>query len=110
MSGSIDMIVFPEAFRRIGEKVKLEVPVLVKAGVRIEEGANPKITAAEILPLEEAKVPVPRAIRIRVVVDTAGGTTADGLHHLFTERKGEAKVLVAIEREGDCKGGMEADG
>src|SRR5213595_604096 len=33
MSGSIDMIVFPEAFKRIGEKVKLEVPVLVKAGV-----------------------------------------------------------------------------
>ncbi|HKV82612.1 MAG TPA: DNA polymerase III subunit alpha, partial [Candidatus Sulfotelmatobacter sp.] len=31
MSGSIDMIVFPEAFKRIGEKVKLEVPVLVKA-------------------------------------------------------------------------------
>ena len=44
MSGSIDMIVFPEAYKRIGEKVKLEVPVLVKAGVRIEEGANPKIT------------------------------------------------------------------
>ena len=61
MSGSIDMIVFPEAYKRIGDKVKLEVPVLVKAGVRIEEGANPKITAAEIQPLEEAKVPAARA-------------------------------------------------
>ena len=110
ISGSIDMIVFPEAFRRIGEKVKLEVPVLVKAGVRIEEGANPKITAAEILPLEEAKVPVPRAIRIRVVVDTAGETTVDELHHLFTERKGEAKVLFDIERQGDFMVVMEADG
>ena len=49
MSGSIDMIVFPEAYKRIGEKVKLEVPVLVKAGIRIEEGANPKITASEIM-------------------------------------------------------------
>jgi DNA polymerase III subunit alpha len=56
MSGSIDMIVFPEAYKRLGEKVKLEVPVLVRAGVRIEEGANPKITAAEIMPLEDAKV------------------------------------------------------
>ena len=69
MSGSIDMIVFPEAFKRIGEKVKLEVPVLVKAGVRIEEGTNPKITAAEIQPLEEAKVPLPRAIRIRIPLE-----------------------------------------
>ncbi|MGC2793180.1 MAG: DNA polymerase III subunit alpha, partial [Candidatus Sulfotelmatobacter sp.] len=46
MSGSIDMIVFPEAYKRLGDKVKLEVPVLVRAGVRIEEGTNPKITAA----------------------------------------------------------------
>ena len=71
MSGSIDMIVFPEAYKRIGEKVKLEVPVLVKAGVRIEEGANPKITAAEIKPLEEAKVPLPRAIRIRIPLESS---------------------------------------
>ena len=71
MSGSIDMIVFPEAYKRIGDKVKLEVPVLVKAGVRIEEGANPKITAAEIQPLEEAKVPLPRAIRIRIPLETS---------------------------------------
>ena len=34
--------------------------MLVKAGVRIEEGANPKITAADIMPLEDAKVPLPR--------------------------------------------------
>ena len=61
MSGSIDMIVFPEAYKRLQDKVKLEVPVLVRAGVRIEEGANPKITAAEIMPLEDAKVPLPRA-------------------------------------------------
>src|SRR5436853_3686488 len=101
MSGSIDMIVFPEAFKRIGEKVKLEVPVLVKAGVRIEEGANPKITAAEIMPLEEAKVPLPRALRIRVMVDTAGETTIDELHHLFTERKGDDKVLFDMERKGE---------
>jgi len=110
MSGTIDMIVFPEAFKRIGEKVKLEVPVLVKAGVRIEEGANPKITAAEIMPLEEAKVPLPRALRIRVMVDTAGESTIDDLHALFLERKGEAKVLFDIERQGDFMVVMEADG
>jgi len=109
MSGSIDMIVFPEAFKRIGEKVKLEVPVLVKAGVRIEEGANPKITAAEIMPLEDAKVPLPRAIRIRVT-DSAGESTVDDLHALFSERKGEAKVLFDIERQGDFMVVMEADG
>ena len=55
------MIVFPEAYRRLQEKVKLEVPVLVKAGVRIEEGANPKMTVADISPLEDVKVPLPQS-------------------------------------------------
>jgi len=110
MSGSIDMIVFPEAFKRIGEKVKLEVPVLVKAGVRIEEGANPKITAAEIMPLEDAKVPLPRAIRVRIPLESSGETTIDSLHSLFLERKGEAKVLFDIERQGDFMVVMEAEG
>jgi DNA polymerase III subunit alpha len=108
MSGSIDMIVFPEAFKRIGEKVKLEVPVLVKAGVRIEEGANPKITGAEIIPLEEAKIPLPQALRIRI--QSSDETIVDQLHALFTERKGTAQVLFDVERDGDFMAVMEAPG
>jgi DNA polymerase-3 subunit alpha len=110
MAGSIDMIVFPEAYKRLGEKVKLEVPVLVKAGVRIEEGANPKITAAEIMPLEEAKVALPRAIRIRVPLETSGENTVDDLHQLFLVSKGEAKVLFDVERKNDFMVVMEAEG
>jgi DNA polymerase III subunit alpha len=110
MFGSVDMIVFPEAYKRLQEKVKLEVPVLVRAGVRIEEGANPKITAAEITPLEDAKVPLPRAIRIRVPLENAGENTVDDLHSLFLDRKGEAKVLFDVERQGDFMVVMEAQG
>jgi DNA polymerase-3 subunit alpha len=110
MSGSIDMIVFPEAYKRLADKVKLEVPVLVRAGIRIEEGTNPKITAAEIMPLEEAKVPLPRAIRIRVPLETSAEGTIDDLHALFSERKGEARVLFDVERSGDFMVVMEAEG
>jgi DNA polymerase III subunit alpha len=110
MSGSIDLIVFPRDYKRIGDKVKLEVPVLVRAGVRIEEGANPKITAAEIMPLEDAKVPLPRAIRIRIPLETSGENTVDTLHSLFVERKGEAKVLFDVERQNDFMVVMEAQG
>jgi DNA polymerase-3 subunit alpha len=110
MSGSIEMVVFPEAYKRLGDKVKLEVPVLIKAGVRVEEGANPKITVAEIIPLEDAKVPLPRAIRIRIPLETSRENTVDELHALFLERKGEAKVLFDVERQGDFMVVMEADG
>jgi len=110
MSGSIDMIVFPEAYKKLQDKVKLEVPVLVKAGVRIEEGANPKITAAEISALEDVKVPLPKALRIRLPLETAGASAVDDLHALFVERKGDARVLFDVERQGDFMVVMEAEG
>ena len=44
------------------------------------------------------------------MVDTAGENTIDDLHALFQERKGEAKVLFDIERQGDFMVVMEADG
>ncbi|MGH9524760.1 MAG: DNA polymerase III subunit alpha, partial [Terriglobales bacterium] len=65
MEGTVDMIVFPEAYRRLGEKVKVEVPVLVKCGVRVEEGSNPKIMISEITPLEDAKPKLARSLRIK---------------------------------------------
>jgi DNA polymerase-3 subunit alpha len=110
MLGSVEMLVFPEAYRKLQEKVKLEVPVLIRGGVRIEEGANPKLTVNEIQPLEDAKVPLPRSLRIRIPLETSNEATVDALHTLFSERKGEAKVLFDVERQGDFMVVMEAEG
>jgi DNA polymerase-3 subunit alpha len=110
MTGSVDMLVFPEAYRKLQDKIKLEVPVLIRGGVRIEEGANPKLTVNDIVPLEDVKVPLPRSLRIRVPLETASESTVDALHHLCSERKGEAKVLFDVERQGDFMVVMEAEG
>jgi DNA polymerase-3 subunit alpha len=110
MAGSVEMLVFPEAFRRLQDKVKLEVPVLVWGGLRIEEGANPKLTVNDIISLEDAKVPLPRALRIRVPLETASESTVDALHALCAQQQGEAKVLFDVERPGDFMVVMEAEG
>jgi len=110
MLGTVEMIVFPDAYRKLGDKVKLEVPVLVRGGLRVEEGANPKLMVNDIQPLEEAKVPLPRSLRIRIPAETANESTVDDLHLLFAQRKGEAKVLFDVEREDDFMVVMEAEG
>ena len=110
MHGKVELLVFPEAYRKLAEKVKLEIPVLIRGGVRIEEGANPKVTANDIIPLDEAKVPLPKALRIRIPLGNATDGTVDALHTLFHERKGEAKVLFDLERDGDFMVVMEAEG
>jgi DNA polymerase-3 subunit alpha len=110
LAGSIEMLVFPDAYRKLQDKVKIDVPVLIRGGVRIEEGANPKLTVNDITPLEEAKVPLPRSLRIRIPLDKASETIVDDLHLLFSQRKGDAKVLFDVEREGDFMVVMEASG
>ena len=110
LHGKIELLVFPEAYKKLAEKVKLEVPVLVRGGVRIEEGANPKLTANDIIALDEARVPLPKALRIRLLLESANDGTVDALYTLFHERKGEAKVLFDLERDGDFMVVMEAEG
>ena len=110
MSGSVDMIVFPEAYRKLQDKVKLEVPVLVKAGVRVEEGANPKITVNDIMPLEDAQSAAAAGVAHPHSAGNARPKPPSTLCTPVSERKGEAKVLFDVERQGDFMVVMEAEG
>ncbi len=110
MNGSVDILCFAEAYRRLSEKLKLDVPVLVKGGVKVEEGSNTKILVGDITPLEEAQPKLPRSLRIKIPLETASEGTIDALHSLCQERQGEAKVLFDLERKGDFTVVMEAEG
>jgi DNA polymerase III subunit alpha len=110
MTGTVEAIVFPEAYRRLQAILKQEIPMLVRCSVRVEEGSNPKIAISQLTPLEEAQPKLPRSIRIKVPLETATTATVDALHSIFRERRGEAKVLFDVERGGDFMVVMEADG
>jgi DNA polymerase III subunit alpha len=110
MQGMVEFVVFPEAYRKLVDKVKLEVPVLVKAGIRAEEGSAPKLTVNDITPLEQATPKLPKSLRIRVPLVKANEAQIDALHEICKGRKGEAKVLFDLEREGDFMVVMEPDG
>ena len=110
MNGSVDMLCFAEAYRRLADKLKLTVPVLVKGGVRVEEGSNPKVMIGDITPLEDAQPKLPTHLRIKVPLESASAATIDDLQSLCRERKGEARVLFDLERKGDFTVVMEAEG
>ncbi len=110
MIGSVDVLCFSDNFKRLSEKLKLDVPVLVKGSVRIEEGSNPKLMVSDITPLEDAQPKLARSLRIKIPLETASAGTIDALHSICTERKGEAKVLFDLERKGDFTVVMEAEG
>jgi len=110
MNGSVDILCFADAYKRLAEKIKLTVPVLVKGGVRVEEGSNPKLMIDDITPLEEAKPKLPSHLRIKLSLETASAETIDELHTICQERKGDARVLFDLERKGDFTVVMEAEG
>jgi DNA polymerase-3 subunit alpha len=109
MTGTIEAVVFPDSYKKLQTILKQEIPMLVKAGVRVEEGSNPKIMINQLIPLEEAKINLPRSIRIRVPLDSATEASVDALHAICDERKGEAKVMFAVDRPGDFMVVMEME-
>jgi DNA polymerase-3 subunit alpha len=110
MNGSVDILCFSDSFKRLTEKLKLDVPVLVKGSVRVEEGSNAKLMISDITPLEQAEPKLARSLRIKVPLETASTGTVDALHSLCAERTGEAKVLFDLERKGDFTVVMEVEG
>jgi DNA polymerase-3 subunit alpha len=110
MNGKVDFVCFAEGYKRLADKLKLEVPVLVKGGVRVEEGSNPKLMISDITPLDEAKPKLPRSIRLKLAVDRINEGTVDELHSILTTHKGEARLLFDLERAGDFMVVMDAEG
>jgi len=110
MNGSVDILCFSESFKRLTEKLKLDVPVLVKGSVRVEEGSNAKLMVSDITPLEQAEPKLARSLRIMIPLETASTGTIDALQTLCAERKGAAKILFDLERKGDFTVVMEVEG
>jgi DNA polymerase-3 subunit alpha len=110
MHGWVEAAVFPEAYRRLATQVKMELPVLVKAAVKVEEDAAPKLFINEITPLDEARVKLPRSLRITVPLAQSGPELVDALHQVFLASPGDAKVLFDLVRPGEYVVVMEAEG
>jgi DNA polymerase-3 subunit alpha len=110
MNGSVDILCFADAYKRLADKLKLTVPVLAKGGVRVEEGSNSKLMIGDITPLEQAQPKLPQHLRIKIPVEDVSPTVIDELHTLCLERRGVARVLFDLERKGDFTVVMEAEG
>ena len=70
MNGSVDILCFADSYKRLAEKLKLTVPVLVKGGARVEEESNVKIMVSDITPLEQAQPKLPQHLRIKIALET----------------------------------------
>ena len=100
-NGSVDALCFATAYEKLSAMVVEDKPLLVYGLVLPEEGAPPKLSVQDIIPLEVARVPMPGVISIRVWLGRNGIEKADALKELFARKPGDTSVRFKLDMARD---------
>jgi DNA polymerase-3 subunit alpha len=100
-SGKIDLISFARDYDRLTEQWKIQAPVLIRGTLMGEEDSAPKISVSQIQPLEEVKVKLPTAVRIRISLDRATEELLASVKSAAEAAPGPGKVMIFLEKKGE---------
>jgi DNA polymerase-3 subunit alpha len=95
--GKIELIAFSSAYEKLAEKLKIDVPVLVRGVLRGDEDAAPKLAISGITALEDVKIKLPDALRIRVPLHNPDAELLTKLDALFRSAPGTGKLMLRLE-------------
>jgi DNA polymerase-3 subunit alpha len=108
--GKIELIAFPQSYPKLAEKLKIDVPVLVRGSLRGDEDAAPKLAISSIQALEDVKVRLPDALRIKVPLHSPDATLLDKLLAIFEAAPGAGKLMLRLEEPDQFAVDMEPQG
>jgi len=108
--GKIELIVFPQGYEKLAEKLKMDVPVLIRGSLRGEEDAAPKLAASSIQALEDVKIKLPEALRIRVPLQSEDKALMEKLLAVCAAAPGAGKVMLDLEEPGEFCAVLEPQG
>ncbi len=99
--GTVEALAFTTVYEALAQFLAEDRAVLVRALVLPEEGASPKVSIQDIVPLENARVNLASLVAIRVRIGSNGIDRAAELRHLFERKPGEAQVRLRLEKARD---------
>ncbi len=108
--GKIELIAFSSAYQKLAEKLKIEVPVLVRGALRGEEDSAPKLSVSNIQALEDVVVKLPEALRIKVPLHNPDTTLLEKLQAVFAAAPGKGRLLLDLEEPGEFCAVLEPQG
>ncbi len=102
LQGSVDLLVFANQFESLEPMLGEEQPVLIRGEMRVDESGPLKVAVNEIVPLEVARVGLPRQVSITIQLDN-GSTqqTVDRLRELFASKPGDTDVRLRLLKRRD---------
>ena len=99
--GKIDLIAFPQSYEKLAERLKIDVPVVIRGVLRGEEDAAPKLAISSIQALEDVKLKLPESLRIKVPLHHPDVALLEKLLAIFLETPGKGKLLLDLEEPGE---------
>lgn len=92
LSGSVELVVFPDAFAKHGHYLKDERPLLIGGGLEVEEG-NPKIFVDNIAPFDDI---MKKTKRVSFRLDKLKNEEFEKLNQLLAVFKGDTNVRLVM--------------
>ncbi|MEO6909760.1 MAG: DNA polymerase III subunit alpha [Edaphobacter sp.] len=99
--GKIELIAFPQSYEKLAEKLKIDVPVVIRGVLRGEEDSAPKLAISSIQALEDVKLKLPESLRIKVPLHNSDVDLLKKLQAVFLGAPGKGKLLLDLEEEGE---------
>ncbi len=99
--GKIELIAFPQSYEKLAEKLKIDVPVVVRGVLRGEEDSAPKLAVSSIQALEDVKIKLPDSLRIKVPLHNPDEALLEKLHAILLGAPGKGKLLLDLEEPGE---------
>jgi len=108
--GKIELIAFPASYEKLAESLRIDVPVLVRGSLRGDEDAAPKLAISAITALEDVKIRLPEAVRIKVPLHSPDVELLAKLQAVFAAAPGNGKLMLRLEEPDQFAVDMEPHG
>src|SRR5258708_7581460 len=99
--GKIELIAFSANYEKLKDKLKIDVPVVVRGVLRGEEDSAPKLSLSNIQALEDVKIKLPDSLRIKVPLHNPDTALLEKIHAVLLNAPGKGKVLLDLEEPGE---------
>ena len=97
--GTVEAVIFPEAFRQCGGKVKDDESFLVRGKLEAKDDEErPKLYVTDLTQLDSALRMMARSIRVRVDLGLLPETALAGVKRVLSNHPGEVAVSIEVHR------------
>jgi DNA polymerase III subunit alpha len=100
LEGGVEALVFPETYKKVGERLADDEVVLVKGKAEALDEGKARLLVSEVLPLDQARLAEARFVTIRVPVPSWDRAKGERLRDILGSHRGECPVTLELVEPG----------